>query len=158
MRNRGSRRLRSLAFIAAVCLLLPATALGLTGTFKGRTSQGRAATIKVAGRRVLQKSSRISWRASCTASNGKKTYPLTNYTDFGGALKANRFYAHGKFTSYPGGPASELNTVTIQFTIKGRKITGSFSLSALIYYEGTQPPTLSERCSTGKIHFTATHS
>ncbi len=66
---------------------------------------------------------------------------------------SRRLNGHGKYTTNPGGPTSEVNPVTLRLKVSGKRIKGAFSLSALIYYEG-QTRTLSERCHTGKIHFT----
>jgi len=155
MHNGDRRWLGVLLCVLLTCLIAPAAALALSTSYKGKTSQGKRVTIKIVRGKVRQKPSEIHWRARCTF-NGKATAPISGWTDFGGELKNGGFATSGKYTSYPGGPTKELNTASVRFTVSGNTVTGSFSLRARIYYEGTTPPRLTARCHTGKITFSAT--
>ena len=154
MSNGERRSLRGLLVVLFACLALPAAALALGTTYKGKTSQGKRVTIKIVNGKLVMKHSLIYWRAKCT-HDGKAVAPIFGWTDFTGKVKGSSFAIKGSYVTLPGGPAKEVNTASMAFTLTGTQLTGTFSLKTRVYYVGTTPPTLTDRCHTGKLTFTA---
>jgi hypothetical protein len=149
------------ALAACVCLALPAVALAATQTFKGTTPQGSKCgrsfnsrcviLIHVSGGKV-KPPSHVEWIAKC--ATGKA---LTGDTSMHGAVRGQKFHAHGTYTAKglgttsSGAPVSARETVTISFVIKGRKATGSLSAKSTVL-AGSM---VIDHCKTGKVHLSA---
>lgn len=145
---------------AAVCLLLPAAAaLALSGTFKGRTSQGLRVRIKIVGNRVIKKSSFINWVIHC--GKGPGAGRIDGGTHFGGKLKDDEYrthaYRHNEIL--PNGQVEratkETDTTSVQFAVQGGTATGTVTAIDRTYNLLQNPPKQTGSCKSGKITFTA---
>jgi hypothetical protein len=147
-------RLKALVATVLVLVLVPAAvALAVSGTYTGKTSQGKKCggknctiALKVV-KNVVQQGSGIVWRAQCS---GKST--LTASTGVSGKLKNGKFHAHGSYRSALGQGVYSINTVTISFKVGAHKAPGTFTASAVVH----QPSgAVVAHCHTGKVTFTA---
>jgi hypothetical protein len=147
--------MRRLLLLVCVCVLVPAAVAygaAVSGTFKGKTSQGAKkgkVVIKVSKGDVVGSSSFFDYAAPCKGGS-----VLTGSTAISGQLKAgNRFAVLGaKYPSSVQGGFKAEHTTTIKFTIKGNTASGTFSNSAVI----SKGKKVITTCKTGKLTFKAT--
>jgi hypothetical protein len=147
--------MRRLLLAVCVCVLVPAAVAygaAVSGTFKGKTSQGAKhgqVQIKVAKGDVVGKSSFFDYAAACKGGS-----VLTGSTAISGQLhKGNTFAViNAKYSSSVQGGFTANHTTTIKFAIKGNTASGTFSNSAVIV-KGKKVITT---CKTGKLTFKAT--
>lgn len=145
---------------SAACLLLPAAiAFALSGTFKGKTSQGSRVKIAIAGNRVVKKSSFIIWVAHCGKGPGAGSY--SDSTSFGGKLKNGTYpkhtYKSSAFFPNAQGVTAEKDkiTVSIQFALNGGTAKGTLTAIVRSYNLLHKPPKPTGSCKSGKVTFTA---
>ncbi len=147
--------MRRLLLVVCVCVLVPAAvAYGATvsGTFKGKTSQGAKkgkVQIKVSKGDVVGSSSFFDYAAACKGGS-----ELTGSTAISGQLHAGNSFSvvNAHYNSSVQGGFTAKHTTTIRFTIHGKTASGTFSNSAVIV-KGKKTITT---CKTGKLTFKAT--
>lgn len=91
------------------------------------------------------------WHARCRT--GKS---LSGDPGLHGPLKNGKFHAHGTLRAtglgtINGAPVTARETLTITFTVRGRKATGSLTVNAIVFAGKKKIDT----CATGQIHFVA---
>lgn len=91
------------------------------------------------------------WHARCRT--GKS---LTGDTGMHGPLKNGKFHAHATVRAtglgtIGGAPVTAHETLTIKFTVRGRKAAGSLTANAIVF-AGTKRI---DHCASGQIHFVA---
>jgi hypothetical protein len=146
--------MRRLLLAVCVCVLVPAAVAygAVTGTFKGKTSQGAKhgkVQIKVSNGNVVGSASFFDYAAACKGGT-----VLTGSTAISGQLHAGNSFSvvNAKYSSSVTGGFTAKHTTTIKFTIKGNTASGTFSNSAVIV-KGKKTIT---HCATGKLTFKAT--
>ncbi len=143
--------MRKLIIVLCACMLVPAAVAlaAVTGTFRGHTSKGGAVTIHVKNGVIPKKPQSIFYyKAHCHSGA-----ILSGATFIDGKLhRGNSFsVVGGKDTVPVAGGYMARHTVTVRFTIKGKKASGTFNNSAKILKKGK----VVDRCGTGKLTFTA---
>jgi N-acetylneuraminic acid mutarotase len=147
-----SRRSRAVAVTAAALAVTaaPAAAALRNATYTGKTSQGRRASLVVAGGKVKRFS--ITWNAPCkaqhTALDGLKTFS-SNVT----VGHKGRWQTTGHYSAPSGNGYTEQFTVSDGGLIVNRKsVRGTFHGTVQVYRSSSKQHVGS--CASGKISFT----
>lgn len=161
MGARGRGRVRAGLIAACACLVLPGVALAVTGTYNGKTAQGKVCGrhfhsacvvhIRIEQNAIKSPPSHIEWRARCQHGSG-----LTGDTSLFGHLKKGKFRGSGTYTATglgksSKGPVTARETVTVTFVLQGGKALGSLNAQATVFGGST----VIDHCVAGRVHFTA---
>lgn len=144
--------MRTLKIATLTVLLVPSAAAaavgtnGLSGTFKGKTSQGRPVLIRL-GQGAVRAPSSLSWSAPCGQLTLSGTARLAGHLNADGSFSPRP--AHTVVSS--GGTKLKVTT-RVRFKVAGRVVRGTFTAAADAYSSsGAQV----QRCVSPKVTFTA---
>jgi hypothetical protein len=127
--------------------LIPATALagGVSGAFKGTTSQGKRVVIKVS-HGVVEHGSKIPFSLKCHHG------AFSALQNPSGKLRRGRFSTHSPVNAAVGGGLRAMGQENVRFVVRTRVVTGTFSENDRIV---TGSGTIVDRCSAS-LTFKAT--
>lgn len=143
--------MRAFKIAALSLLLVPGAAAaagvsGLTGTFTGKTSQGRPVVIRLLDGKVTAPS-RILWSAPCGS------LALSGTARLSGLLNANGTFSPPPAHGVAGKDGTKVKlTTTARFKVTGRVARGTFTTAASAY---SSSGALIRRCGANQVTFTA---
>jgi hypothetical protein len=122
--------MRRLLIAVSILVVAPAAALAgnrVSGTFTGKSSQGKEESITIVRNRITH--STFRWRASCPLPFAH----LTGVSVLSGRLRRHRYHVHDSYTAPVRGGGMSKHFVTAGFTVKGHVLRGRFRLVAAVY-------------------------
>ena len=120
----------------------------MSGTYQGRTSQGREVVIHVVNDALISPTW-IRYAARCQSHPGVE---LTGMTLLSGPLHGATFTVHGRYTTPIKGGLKARHSTDVRLTMHGRSLRGTYrNVAIIISARGRHI----DRCDTGRVTFSA---